>query len=184
MSVQRPEKVGILPIKFKGVKSDARRFLTALQMYLSANKDSYHSEEKILSLAFSLCEDKAAEWIQPYMQNSLQAKDRLKKASWKEDHPEWVDDDDNDFNMMFEDEDFLITSFNSFLQKFKEVWISSNSAAEAQITIQNIIQGTSLVSEYHTKYMLVAAQTSYRNIELLECFHAGLAYTIWNMIST
>lgn len=46
----RGEKIGLIPVKFKGVKSDAMSFLTTLVNYAVANHSIYNNNENTLSL--------------------------------------------------------------------------------------------------------------------------------------
>src|ERR1700760_2698781 len=72
---KKAERVGIVPSKFKGVKKDARRFITALELYFASNQDVYNNEDKKIALAFALCEEKAGQWAQPYMERYNVRKD-------------------------------------------------------------------------------------------------------------
>jgi hypothetical protein len=190
-NLARHDKIGSIPAKYKGVRSDAERFLTGLKLYLSANDKSYDSHDKILSLVFSLCEDKAGEWIQPYMKNMLAARvrrnEKIERRRIRRARGDFDDDDDEEIDdplsLYYEDSDFLIITFEDFEEKFRETWMSSDPGADARNAIENISQGNSSVSEYYSRFMTIGMQTGYHQVDLRERFRRGLNQKISDTIS-
>lgn len=169
---QRGEKIGIVPSKFKGVKSDAERFLTALQMYIFGNKGIYDNEDKKLALCFSLCEDKAGAWIQPYISKANKG-----KAIFKDTDSSAADDSDDDGDT------FQITTFKDFCKEFEEAWFPTDPKADARNEIEKLKQGSKSVTEYSTDFMMIAAKTGYDKSYLRERFKRGLIYNIRETIA-
>lgn len=176
LSGKTSEKVGIVPAKFKGEKSDAVRFLIALKLYVRSNTGLYNNDDKKLALAFSLCEDRAGAWIQPYMSNSLC---RLEKVEEGDDY----DSDLNQDSSPFDSDDFTIFSFKDFTAKFKEAWYSSDPEVEARNALAKITQGKGTVLSYYTSFMTVAAATRYSEIDLRDRFKRGLHEDVIKVIA-
>ncbi|KAF7969653.1 hypothetical protein HWV62_26755 [Athelia sp. TMB] len=178
--------VGVIPSKFKGEKKTARKFISSLQLYIKNNSETYDTEEKKLGLAYSLCDESAAEWIQPYIDRQnfgeeqiclakykakiRKAKDKLKALKTAE---TGADSDSEASENEEEEEDFAssnlineINTFNDFATLFKETWTSAQPAAEARNTIDKMSQGKDSLVDYTTKFMLVAADTGYSDLDL------------------
>lgn len=155
---KRSEKIGLVPSKFKGEKSDARQFLTALRSYLQSNEDTYNTEEKKLGLCFSLMEGKAGQWIEPYMEETMD-----KSGSDTE-------DDDND--------NFLMTSLDTFLERFRDMWFSHDKTADARVKMEKLYQGTGSMADYASAFSLLTGPTGYDNTYLRERYRKGLTQEI------
>lgn len=155
---KRSEKIGLVPSKFKGEKSDARRFLTALRSYLQSNEDTYDTEEKKLGLCFSLMEGKAGQWIEPYMEETMDKSDS--------------DTEDND------NDNFLMTLLDTFLERFKDMWFSHDEVSDAQIKMEKLYQGTGNVADYMSAFSLLTGPTGYNTTYLRERYRKGLTQEI------
>lgn len=155
---RKSEKIGLVPSKFKGEKSDARRFLTSLRSYLHSNEDTYDTEEKRLGLCFSLMEGKAGQWIEPYMEETL----NKPTASIEED----------------DEENFYMTELKTFLDRFKDMWFSQDEAADARAKMEKLYQGSKTVAEYTAEFSLLTAPTEYDSTYLRERYKKGLSHEI------
>lgn len=182
----RTERVGNPPAKFKGVKSDAKRFLTQLRSHFRANASIYMNDAKKMTLAFGLLEDKAGEWGQPYLETLLDADERQFKI---DNLPDGISNEEAANLTAFIDtgyhinKDYLLTTWENFEDAFQGAWFSANATADARNAIEKLIQGTGLVSDYATKFSLVASETGYSKTDLTERFRRGLHINILRVIS-
>ncbi|KAF7980803.1 hypothetical protein HWV62_36406 [Athelia sp. TMB] len=194
--------VGVVPSKFKGEKKTARKFISSLQLYIKNNSETYDTEEKKLGLAYSLCDKSAAGWIQPYIDRQnfgeeqvhlAKYKAKLRKAKRKLKALETAEtgaDSDSESSEDKEEEDLAssnlvneINTFNDFVTLFKETWTSAQPAAEARNTINRMSQGKDSLVDYTTKFMLVAADTGYSDLDLRERYPRGLNRTIREVLA-
>lgn len=190
---KKEERVGTIPGKFKGERSDARRFITALITYFNGNTGAYNSEPKKLALAYGLCEDKAGQWVQPYMDtfnrtlNLFGRKKKLTKKEQKERRAErkaqaalrgddWdsdeEDDDDEDFDI---EEAYSIETFEDFVNIFEETWFSTDQKEEAQAILDSFVQGDKeKIADYAARFTLPSVLSGYSPTDLLFRFRKGL----------
>ncbi|KAF7964653.1 hypothetical protein HWV62_4413 [Athelia sp. TMB] len=194
--------VGVIPSKFKGEKKTARKFISSLQLYIKNNSETYDTEEKKLGLAYSLCDESAAEWIQPYIDRQNFGEEQIRLAKYKAKIKKAKDklkalktaetgaDSDSEEEEEEEEEDFAssnlineINTFNDFVTLFKETWTSAQPAAEARNTIDKMSQGKDSLVDYTTKFMLVAADTGYSDLDLRERYRRGLNRTIREVLA-
>lgn len=159
---KRSEKISLVPSKFKGEKSDARRFLTSLRSYLQSNDDTYDTEDKMLGLCFSLMEGKAGQWIEPYMEETLN------KPSTS------LEDDD--------EENYYMTKLKTFLDRFRDMWFSQDEAADARAKMEKLYQGSKSVAEYTSEFSLLVGPTEYDGTYLRERYRRGLTHEIQTVI--
>lgn len=153
--------------------------------------------KKVLALTYGLCQGKAGEWVQPYMRNTLDT--RLYKAKKKprgrthhsrvNSHDSYssesdAEEDEDMEKTFFQDPGYLMKDFNEFVTKFKEAWYPTGPGADARNTIERLFQGTLTVSEYASKFNLVAIRTRYLKKDLRERFCRGLNQGISNIISS
>lgn len=159
---KRSEKIALVPSKFKGEKSDTQCFLTSLRSYLQSNEDTYDTEEKRLGLCFSLMEGKAGQWIEPYMEETLN-----KPA-------DNLEDDDK--------ENYYMTELKTFLDRFKDMWFSQDEAADTRAKMEKLYQGSKSVAEYTSEFSLLTGPTEYDVTYLQERYRKGLSHEIRSTI--
>lgn len=190
---KKEERVGTVPGKFKGERNDARRFITALITYFNGNTGAYNTEPKKLALAYGLCEDKAGQWVQPYMDtfnktlNLFGRKKKLTKKEQKERRAEkkaqaelrgddWdsdaEDDEEEDFDI---EEAYSIETFEDFVVIFEETWFSTDQKEEAQATLDSFVQGDKeKIADYAARFTLPSVLSGYSQEDLLFRFRKGL----------
>lgn len=159
---KKSEKIGLVPSKFKGEKSDARRFLTSLRSYLQSNDDIYDTEERMLGLCFTLMEGKAGQWIEPYMEETLNKPSDSTEA----------DDEEN----------YYMTELNTFLDRFRDMWFSQDEAADARAKMEKLYQGSKSVAKYTSEFSLLVGPTEYDTTYLRERYKKGLTHEIRSVI--
>lgn len=160
----RPERIGVVPAKFKGDKKDARRFITALELYFKGNSEIYDEEDKKLSLAFSLCEGDAVVWIQPYLSSFNSSRNLFGEEGEEE------ESDDED--------EFKIKTFEEFVDAFCATWAAQDITKDARRRIESLKQGKGTVAEFASEFNSIAADTGYSSEDLIERFRKGLSYDI------
>lgn len=155
---KRSEKIGLVPSKFKGEKLDAWCFPTSLRSYLQSNDETYDTEEQMLGLCFSLMEGKASQWIESYMEATL----NKPSTSLKDD----------------DEENYYMTRITTFLERFKDMWFSQDEAADARAKMEKLYQGSKSVAEYTSEFSLLVGPTEYDITYLRERYRRGLSHEI------
>lgn len=152
-----PQKIGLIPAKFKGDHDDTQRFLMLFRLYINSNKSVYNTNEKSLHLTYGLMEGKAGEWIQPYIEASIALQDA------------GFDNEPADAGT------FAIVDYDDFIKKFEATWFPADPGNVARNKIDGLKQGTTSVTEYSTEFMSHAARTGYSMVDLRFRYRRGLA---------
>lgn len=193
---KKTERIGQVPGKFKGDRDDARRFMTGLELYFNANDELYDSEPKKLTLSFSLLEEKAGRWIQPYMdayntrrdifgtlkKNKIAKREKeIKDVIDRGDEPpEEIEEEEEEF----EEDEFTITKFKGFKEMFENTWYDSSQKETAQAILETIKQhDNEKVADYANRFEFQGAISGYSQEDLRTKFRRGLSSRLRNTLA-
>jgi hypothetical protein len=141
------------PKAFKGKSEDAERFVQALKTWFRTKSTQFGTDEKKIGYALALCEDEAVRYATPL----------IKKYNAHEADPNVA---------------APFATWALFEKDFLRVFGAADSQMDAQNKMDDLVQGRDTISEYTTKFGLLAEATEYSQTDLLHRYKRGLNFSV------